>query len=368
MIAGGLVAALLVGFVSGHLASRATGGADGASPGPETETTHTRAGTVQVGAVQAGMADSPGPVRGDAGSGSPARGVSRAEMSFAMGGQSRRGARAVIALLPPEGHVPMPPKRGVAPNSEPPRDHLAYGSAQPRIAIVIDDLGPNLAAAQRALSLDPAISFAFLPYADNLAPLIDRARRRGHDLILHMPMEPRGNGRHDPGPNALLVDLPPKEILRRLGWALARVGHVEGMNNHMGSRFTADSTGMGLVLSEAKTRGLFFLDSRTTADTVVAAVAASHGVPVLARDVFLDNVQEAEAIRAQLLEAERIATLTGQAIAIGHPYEETIAVLTDWVRDARRRGFRLVPITALLPAPPAKAATLPTAATRPTGG
>lgn len=241
------------------------------------------------------------------------------------------------------------PGRGVAINAEPLPGEQAYGASLPRIAIVIDDLGPNRSASAKAIDLDPAITLALLPYADGLEELIKDARAAGHELILHMPMEPLGNGAHDPGPNALLVDLSAEEVLNRLSWALKRLPGVRGLNNHMGSKFTADRTGMGLVLSEAKARGLYFLDSRTTAESVVASVAETHGVPTLTRDVFLDNQPNEEAIATQLKRAETIALESGQAIVIGHPYDATISVLKTWSVNALRRGFLLVPLSELLP-------------------
>ena len=120
-----------------------------------------------------------------------------------------------------------------------------------------------------------------------------------------------------------------------------------GLNNHMGSRFTADPEAMAVVLDEVNLRGMMMLDSVTTPNSVVRELAQSLGVPSTARDVFLDNNRDPALIHQQLDELERIARVTGRAVALGHPYQETIAVLNEWLPAARQRGFRLVPLSRL---------------------
>ncbi len=225
----------------------------------------------------------------------------------------------------------------------------------PRIAIVLDDLGPSLTAVARAIALDPAVTLAFLPYAEDVASLVARARNAGHEVLLHMPMEPIA-GPNDPGPNALLIALDQGEIVRRFRWAMDRVPGAVGFNNHMGSLVTADRHVMALVMAEAKARGLMFLDSRTSPKTVAIVAADRQGLPRAARDVFLDNEMIAEKIAARLAETERVARRRGGAIAIGHPHTVTLEVLERWIPDARARGFVLAPISAM-----AKVATPATA-------
>src|SRR5690606_34427058 len=137
-------------------------------------------------------------------------------------------------------------------------------------------------------------------------------RAHGHELMLHLPMEPEG-AVTDPGPNALLLDLPPEELRRRLVVSLNRFDGYVGLNNHMGSRFTADRPAMELVLGEVKARGLLFLDSRTTDRSVGDRVADEMGVPRARRDVFLDNDRDPAAIRRQLALAEERALGNGAA-------------------------------------------------------
>ncbi|WP_374448257.1 divergent polysaccharide deacetylase family protein, partial [Stella sp.] len=215
-----------------------------------------------------------------------------------------------------------------------------------RIAIVIDDLGPNQSATQAVVALPGPLTLAFLPYAGDGARAAERARRHGHETLVHMPMEPVGAA-IDPGPGALRVALGSDELRRRIADGLHRIpGHV-GLNNHMGSRFTADPRAMAVLMDEVAGRGLLFLDSRTTVDTVAESLARSRAVPFVARDVFLDNDQSADKVEQQLAETERVARRKGFAVAIGHPHAATRQALAAWLPQAERRGFQLVPISSL---------------------
>jgi len=216
----------------------------------------------------------------------------------------------------------------------------------PKIAIVIDDLGADLAHTDRALALPKAVTLSFLPYAEATPWLSAEALRGGHEILVHMPMEAVGD--HDPGPLVLTVGMAPDEIRRRLTTALDRVPGAIGINNHMGSRFTADRDALVPVVEELAARHLIFFDSRTTADTKVVSVAHAFGVPSAGRDVFLDDEQTADAVGAQLQELEVRARATGIAIAIGHPHEVTLAALTAWTARAGARGFMLVPLSEAL--------------------
>jgi polysaccharide deacetylase 2 family uncharacterized protein YibQ len=234
---------------------------------------------------------------------------------------------APLALLP----APVPPPRESAPRG--------------RIALVMDDLGLLEAATREAIALDPAVTLAFLPYAPDTEALARAGAAAGHEVLLHMPMEPRGQD--DPGPDALTTALAPGEIRARLDAAFARVPGAVGLNNHMGSLFTADAEAMAVVLDEIRRRDMMILDSVTTPDSVVIELASALGVPSGARDVFLDNLREPVAIARQLDEVERLAAAAGTAVAIGHPYEETLAALARWMPGMRRRGFTFVPISAV---------------------
>ena len=251
---------------------------------------------------------------------------------------------AAAAPAPPSAAEATPPARAreqvaaapvaVIVRPPPPR------AAPPRLAVMLDDLGLDPAAARRAIDLPPGVTLDFLPYGRELDRLAAAAAARGHDVFLHLPLEPVGDA--DPGPNALLTGLAPAEVARRLAWAFGRLPGAVGVNNHMGSRGTADPGLMLAVLAEVARRGLVFVDSRTTPFSVAPGIAGRLGLPFAARDVFLDNEPTAEAVQARLAEAERVARRHGGAIAIGHPYPATLAVLAGWLPDAERRGVRLV--------------------------
>jgi polysaccharide deacetylase 2 family uncharacterized protein YibQ len=219
---------------------------------------------------------------------------------------------------------------------------------QPVIALILDDLGLNRSGTRAAIELEAPMTLAFMSYADRLTPLLKRARRRGHELMLHFPMEPVGED-IDPGPKALMVAHAPWEIRLFLEWGLARVPGIVGVNNHMGSRFTAEPEAMAIVMEVLREKGLFYLDSRTTASDVGATSAAETGVPFLSRDVFLDHgEQDHQAVLAQLARLERIAHSQGHAIGIGHPHETTLSAIEAWRQGLAARGVILVPVTEIL--------------------
>ncbi len=225
---------------------------------------------------------------------------------------------------------------------------VAVGPGQAMIAIVIDDLGLNRPAARRAIRLPAPLTLSFMTYAEDLPRFAADARAAGHELLLHVPMEPRDRA-YDPGPKVLKVGLAGDEIAGRLDWGLARFEGFVGINNHMGSRFTASPEGMGQVMRALRDRDLLFLDSVTSPASVAGRAADRAGVPFARRDVFLDhNRRDPNAIRRQLEVLERIARRRGYAVGIGHPHRATLEVLAEWLPEARRRGIALVPISAIV--------------------
>jgi hypothetical protein len=145
-----------------------------------------------------------------------------------------------------------------------------------------------------------------------------------------------------------LRDVEPAELLARFSRVLSKFDGYVGVNNHMGSLFTADTAAMQLVLGELKRRGLLFLDSRTGPDTVGPKVARGLALPFAERDVFLDNEPIESKVDRQLIEFERVARAKGFAIAIGHPRDGTLDALAKWIPDARARGFVLVPVSTIV--------------------
>ena len=219
-------------------------------------------------------------------------------------------------------------------------------SSRPLIAIVIDDVGLDRARSKRAWELPGPMTMSFLPYAKDLPEQARAARARGHELMLHMPMEP--NGRNDPGPGALMVSMSDAELRQRLLIALESFGGYVGINNHMGSRFTASRPGMDLVMRQLKPRGLMFLDSRTTPQSVGDQTAQEFGVPSIVRHVFLDDEETLESVRRKLAETEAVARRQGFVVAIGHPHDATLQALAEWLPTVQGKGLALAPSTAIL--------------------
>src|SRR6266404_628982 len=217
-------------------------------------------------------------------------------------------------------------------------------NSRPLIAIVIDDVGLDRPHSKRAWDLPGPLTMSFLPYARELREQARDARAHGQELMLHLPMEPMG--RADAGPNALLVTLGDAELRARVTAALDSFDGYVGVNNHMGSRFTTFKPGMETVLRLLRQRGLLFLDSRTSAQSLGNLLAQEMGVASLTRNVFLDDDESIDQVRRKLAETEGVARRQGFAVAIGHPHEATLQALSEWLPGVAAKGMSLAPITA----------------------
>ena len=238
---------------------------------------------------------------------------------------------------------PFAPRPASRPPSVP-RGDLA------RVAIVIDDLGNDRAAVARISRLHHAVAGAVLPALSGSSAAARELASGGKEVLLHLPMEPRGypEARPGPGPGVILRGQREEEIVETLARDLESVPGAVGVSNHMGSAATADPRVMRAVLSELAGRGLFFLDSRTTDATVAQKIARQLGVPSASRRVFLDDVATEEAVRASFGELVSRAKEEGTAIAVGHPYPATLAVLERELPLLEARGVRLVRVADLV--------------------
>ncbi|MBW1782103.1 MAG: divergent polysaccharide deacetylase family protein [Deltaproteobacteria bacterium] len=218
---------------------------------------------------------------------------------------------------------------------------------RPKVAIIIDDLGhdPDLAAS--FLQLNLPLSLAILPSAPFTDAIVRAANKKGREIILHQPMEPKDYPSINPGPGALLLSMNEAEIRQVLDKNLRQIIGAKGINNHMGSSFTENREKMTWVLRELKRRGLFYVDSRTTKWTIGFEQAARIGLPTAERAVFLDNTPEAEAICSQVERLLRIAKRSGAAIGIGHPHNETIEILKKY-RNRLKNDVDIVPVSELI--------------------
>ncbi len=229
---------------------------------------------------------------------------------------------------------------GVRENAEP---------AQCRVAIVIDDVGYNLALTQGFLQIDVPLTFSVLPFLPESAASAEMVHRAGRDLMIHMPMEPRGYPQEDPGPGAILHGMDPEEVRAATIRAIDSMPFAIGMNNHMGSRITTNPILIGMVLRTIKERGLFYLDSRTTEKTVAYSMARSLGVPAATRQVFLDDVFDPYYIGKMIDELFAASLRNGSAIGIGHLNQITLEALQENLWKAARYNVRVCSMSEVIP-------------------
>jgi len=218
---------------------------------------------------------------------------------------------------------------------------------RPMIALIFDDLGVDKSRTRRIIALSGPLTLSFLAYSTGLEDLSKQGHDAGHEIFLHVPMEP-SSSHVDPGPNVLLTNQPRPELLTIFRWNLDRMDGYVGINNHMGSQFTENFEGMSIIMGELKVRGLAFLDSLTSSHSVGRRAAAAAGVPFITRNVFIDHDEAPEKIKQRLRDVERLAEQQGHAIAIGHPREATLKAVKPWLIGITKRGFQLVPASTLI--------------------
>ncbi|MCH8489910.1 MAG: divergent polysaccharide deacetylase family protein [Oceanicaulis sp.] len=217
---------------------------------------------------------------------------------------------------------------------------------RPMLAIIIDDVGPDIAVARRLMALEPPVTLAILPYAAAAPVLAQEAVDAGREVFVHLPMEP--GGLDDPGPWALSRAHDDQAVAQRVGWAFARVPGASGFNNHMGSGFTSDAQAMARVFAALTgSEALIFVDSLTGPRSIAARSATDFGFLALRRDVFLDTDRNEAAIAARLEDALALAASRGHAIAIGHPYRDTLTVLDTLAERAQAHGVEIVTVSAV---------------------
>ena len=217
----------------------------------------------------------------------------------------------------------------------------------PRVAIIIDDIGYDRGLARKFMAFDVPLTFSVLPDSPFGDILVKEIKAQGLELMLHQPMEPREYPQVNPGPGALLSAMTADELIAQLERNLDGLPGVRGVNNHMGSKLTTESSRMYQVFSVIKKRGLYFVDSRSTADTICRPSAHMFQVPFAERDIFLDHFQEAPFIRKQFRLLVKEARKHGQAIAIAHPHSLTVKIFKEMLPELKKQ-VQLVPASEIV--------------------
>jgi len=215
------------------------------------------------------------------------------------------------------------------------------------LAIIIDDVGNNAGVAREVLALPPEVTLSILPRLSASRQTAEAAWRLGHEVMLHQPMDSVNH--RALGPGGLTLDHTQVDLEVVLAANLRSVPHAAGVNNHMGSLLTSEQASMHWLMEALRRHGnLFFVDSRTNPRSVAQRTARTMGIATTRRDVFLDNMRDPARIRERLYQAARLARLKGSAIAIGHPYPETLEVLRRELPRLREQGIELQPVSRVI--------------------
>jgi polysaccharide deacetylase 2 family uncharacterized protein YibQ len=217
----------------------------------------------------------------------------------------------------------------------------------PVISIILDDLGYRLKDGTRAVALPGKITCAFLPGSPHARKLAKIAYQQGKEIMLHLPMQ--ADSGKEMGPVGLSENMSEQALKRTLHRELNMLPHVRGFNNHMGSYLTGLTSRMRWLMEAAMFHDdLYFVDSKTTASSVAGIEADKLGIAYTTRDIFLDYEQNSDVVAAQLSLLLKRAKKQGAAVAIGHPYPETVSVLEKWLATLKNHNVRLVPVSELI--------------------
>lgn len=215
------------------------------------------------------------------------------------------------------------------------------------IAIIIDDLGYKYKQDHRAVKLPKQVTLSFLPYTPHADSLVEMAHTEGHDIMLHLPMQALMETLYL-GPGALTSDMTEGEFKASVKKSVLSIPHLKGINNHMGSLMTSKPTAMKWLMEEMVKTGLYFVDSRTTKETVAEKTANDFHVNNTRRNIFLDHEVNRPAIEFQFKQLIKMAKRHGSAVAIGHPHIATLSVLEEKLPQLEAAGVKLVPVSQLI--------------------
>jgi len=217
----------------------------------------------------------------------------------------------------------------------------------PKAAFIIDDLGYETEVAKKMMELEFPVALSILPFLQYSEFTAEEGEKNNKEIMLHLPMEANNSGA-DPGPGAIKSDMSEEEIRQTVRDCIFNFPYIIGVNNHMGSKITEDREIMEIVLEEIKKYNLFFIDSVTTKDSIAYEVAREMEIKSAVRSVFLDNENDMDYIKGQMLEVQETALREGEAIAIGHSRINTFYVLKRMVPELIKAGIEIVPVSELV--------------------
>lgn len=218
------------------------------------------------------------------------------------------------------------------------------GSDKPRIAIIVDDFGYQLAAGRRGVSLPGPVACAVLPQTPRAELLAEAAHAAGKEVLMHLPLQAVGEQAAEPG--GIFLDMSREQLAQAFAGNLASIPHVIGVNTHRGSLLTRHPGHMHWLMEEIDARGnLFFVDSYTTADSIALQLARESGVPAVRRDVFLDPDAAPATVEREFARLKKLARVRGMAVGIGHLYPATLALLERELPKLESEGIELVSIS-----------------------
>lgn len=251
----------------------------------------------------------------------------------------------------PDSRTTQPREKALKPKM-PERERPGAEGRGRQIAIIIDDIGFDLRLVDELARIRAPIAFAILPYTPHAAEAARLLHRAGKEILLHLPMEPRSYPSEDPGVGALFTNMDAGEIRRHVEANLSAVPYASGVNNHMGSLFMENEAGLSVVMEELAKRGLFFVDSRTTPNSLGRQAAARAGVRFAERAVFIDHHRGYSAALANLTQPRRSDWEKGKPLLlVGHPHDETIRALREALPRWHEEEVQVIPISAFISIP-----------------
>lgn len=259
------------------------------------------------------------------------------------------GAEPGLVEMSRHGPLPVIAPDGRRASEAYSRSGAAPAPNVPRVAVLIGGMGLSVVTSETAIDRLPAeVSLAFAPYGGDIERLTGRARQAGHEVLLHMPMEPYDYPDNDPGPHTLLTGLDRAQNRDRLHWVMSRFTGYVGVVNYMGARFTASDEALRPFLGELRDRGLFFVDDGSSPRSLADGVAQDIGLAFAGADIVVDSVPSRAAIDEALAKLEARALEAGSALGVASSLPVSIDAIRDWAKGLEARGVALVPVSSLV--------------------